>query len=320
MTWEMKRKGGRIEWPTLLVALLLYAGFVVTTWYWQAMPLWLLAIVGGYLAALHGSLQHEVIHGHPTPWRGINRMLVLPSLWIWLPFERYRDSHLKHHENEHLTDPLEDPESFYVTAEAWARLSWPSRVLLTFRNTLAGRLLVGPLVCIWRVAASELPRLIAGDRYAWQVWAIHAIAAGTVLAWAVWVCGMPLWVYFACFVYPGVSFTLLRSFAEHRAVANPRERSAIVEAGPLFSLLFLNNNLHALHHARPDLPWYALSAAYRQRRHEVLEENGGYRFAGYGEVACRYLLRPKGSVVHPFVTGRVDAQPAAMTSREPAIP
>ena len=78
------------------------------------------------------------------------------------------------------------------------------------------------------------------------------------------------------------------------------ERSVIVEAGPALSLLFLNNNLHALHHAHPGVSWYRLPALYRARRDELLALNGGYRYGGYLEVARRYFLRPKEPVLHPY--------------------
>ena len=63
--------------------------------------------------------------------------------------------------------------------------------------------------------------------------------------------------------------------------------------------LYLNNNLHALHHARTDLPWYSLPKAYRLSRDAVLAATGGYRFDSYGHVMRRYLLTPKDSPVHP---------------------
>ena len=121
-----------------------------------------------------------------------------------------------------------------------------------------------------------------------------------VLVWAVGICGIPLADYLIFFAYPGTALTLLRSFLEHQAREAPGERSVLVEAGPVLSLLFLNNNLHALHHAEPGLPWYRLPARYRERRAALLAHNGGYRFGGYLEVAARYLLRPKEPPVHPL--------------------
>ena len=45
---------------------------------------------GGVLITLHSSLQHEIVHGHPTRWLGVNRLLAMLPLSLWLPFERYR--------------------------------------------------------------------------------------------------------------------------------------------------------------------------------------------------------------------------------------
>ncbi len=101
------------------------------------------------------------------------------------------------------------------------------------------------------------------------------------------------------FAWPGLSLTLLRSYAEHRPADDRERRSVIVGGNPLTSLLFLNNNLHALHHARPRLPWFELPAAFAANRRQILDRNGGYRFASYAEIARRHLFRPKDAPLHP---------------------
>src|SRR3546814_8485290 len=101
------------------------------------------------------------------------------------------------------------------------------------------------------------------------------------------VCGLPLWQYLLLFVYPGIALSLVRSFLEHQARPEVSERSVIVESGPLMSLLFLNNNLHLVHHDKPGLPWYRIPAFYRQRRDLFLASNDGYHFKGYREVFRR---------------------------------
>jgi fatty acid desaturase len=120
-----------------------------------------------------------------------------------------------------------------------------------------------------------------------------------VLAWVVGVCEISIVDYVCLFVYPGVSLTLLRSFIEHRPAPERAHRSAIVEAGPLLSLVFLFNNLHALHHREPGRPWYQLPARYRALRSELLRDNDGFYFPGYAAIALRYGLRPKDPPVHP---------------------
>ena len=66
------------------------------------------------------------------------------------------------------------------------------------------------------------------------------------------------------------------------------------------SLLYLNNNLHCVHHSDPGLAWYRLPALWRARREEVLANNGGYRFSGYGEVVRRYAFTSREPVSWPL--------------------
>lgn len=289
---------GRIEWPTVLLAVSLYCAFGTLTLFYSALPWWLVFVAGGYLVALHGSLQHEVVHGHPTRWRAFNNLLVFPSLWLWLPFGIYRRTHLAHHRSESLTDPLEDPESFYLTPEQWQRTHPMSKALLTFHNTAAGRLAVGPLLACWRFFRTESQLIKSGDTSHCGAWLTHIGACAVVLFWVCLVCDIPLLEYLLLFVYPGLSLTLLRSFVEHRAHPEPERRTAIVESGALMSLLYLNNNLHALHHAEPTLPWYQLGGLYRGRQQAWLQHNGGYLIRGYGSVITQYLRRPRQPVVY----------------------
>lgn len=288
-----------IEWPTLLVAAAIYGGFGLVTWFHASLPWWVLLPLGAYLVAWHGSLQHEVTHGHPTPSPLANELLVLPSLWLWLPFRLYRDSHLAHHNDAQLTDPALDPESYYVDAAAWAAAGPLERAFLRAHNTLAGRILLGPARCLWLFFKGELRRLAGGDFSHATAWALHIVGVALVLVWVLAVCDLPLWQYLLLFVYPGIGLTLVRSFLEHQARPEVSERSVIVEAGPLMSLLFLNNNLHLVHHDKPGLPWYRIPAFYRQRRALFLASNGGYYFKGYREVARKYLFRAKEQPLHP---------------------
>lgn len=291
-----------LEWPSLLVAALIYTGFLVLTWHYRDLPWWLLLPLGAYLVAWHGSLQHEVVHGHPTskPW--LNELIVLPSLWLWIPFRIYRQSHLQHHDNSRLTDPLYDPESFYLSAADWSASPWWKRKLLTAQNSGLGRLLLGPAVTVSRLYWQEGRRFLRGDFRHLGAWLLHLLAVAPVLVWVVVVCEIPLHAYLLLFVYPGISLTLLRSFIEHQAAEAEGERTVIVEAGPVFSLLFLNNNLHAVHHAAPGLPWYRLPEVWRHRRAQILAGNGGYHYRGYLQVLWRHLLRAKEPVLHPIPT------------------
>lgn len=284
----------RWEWPTLAVAAAIYLAFGVLTLNHEALPWWALMLAGGYVAAWHGSLQHEVVHGHPTPWPALNELLVFPSLWLWLPFRLYRETHLKHHQTEVITDPLDDPESYYVTPAEWAASGKLRRLLLMINNTLAGRLVFGPVLCVKGLIVEEARRVTRREYSHARAWTMHACGCALVIGWTYGVCGMSPLEYVAFFAYPGLSLTLLRSFAEHQASFDHDDRTVIVKTGPLMSLLYLNNNLHSLHHAEPGVAWYRLPARARECPRER------YVFRGYGEIAARYLLRPKEPVEYPL--------------------
>lgn len=296
--------GGRSWWkhreaPTWLVAIGVYAGWLMLTWYAALTPWWLLIPLAGYLLCLYGSLQHEIVHGHPTRTRWINTLLGWPPLSLWLPLDLYRDTHLRHHRATQLTCPIEDPESFYVTAQEWARLGPLARGLLRCNGTLLGRLLLGPLIVVGQFWRAELNRLLRGNLKHLRTWLSHAAGCGLVIAWVVGVCDIALSHYLLFFVWPGLSLTLLRSYAEHRPAPEQAQRSAIVDASAPMHLLYLNNNYHAMHHRQPTLAWYELPAAYRANREEILRDNGGYRYTGYAELLLRFMVRGSGTPTHP---------------------
>lgn len=288
------------EAPTWSVMILIYGGWLVLTWFYEALPWWVTIPAGGWLIAWHGSFQHEAVHGHPTANERLNTALASPPLGLWLPYPVYRNSHRAHHRAETLADPVTDPESFYVPDARWQRFGAIRRALLTANNTVAGRLLVGPWITVASFLGQECGALLAGDTSHARIWAFHFLFCALILFWVSGICGISIPEYVLGFVWPGLSLTLLRSFTEHRPAPDQNRRSAIVEAGPLLSLLYLNNNLHLVHHDRPALPWHALPAVYRAERDALLGRNGGFRFSGgYAEIIRRYGFRPKDRPVYP---------------------
>ena len=287
------------EWRTWLVAGGVYGGWLLLTFHAASLPWWLLLPAGAWVVCWHGSLQHEAVHGHPArrPW--VNRALAWPPLGLWMPYESYRETHLRHHACAVLTDPLEDPESYFVRECDWERMSGPHRLLLRLRQTLAGRLVLGPALAAAAFWRSEFRRFRSGDLSHGGVWLRHALGTGLVLGWVMFVCEMSVGAYVALFAYPGLSLTLLRSYAEHHPAAERDRRTAIVLGGRASRLLYLNNNFHVVHHARPDLPWHAIPAEFAARREHYTEQAGGHVYAGYLALLGRFLFRPCRHPVHP---------------------
>ena len=50
---ESARNRGRIEWPTIAVAAAVYGGFGLVTWWYEALPWWVVLPLGAYLVT-HG--------------------------------------------------------------------------------------------------------------------------------------------------------------------------------------------------------------------------------------------------------------------------
>jgi fatty acid desaturase len=289
----------RIEWPTLALAATIYGGWLALTFWHAALPWWVAYPALAWLVAWHASLQHEVLHGHPTRSRRINDALGFVPLELWLPYHIYRVSHLRHHDDVRLTDPLDDPESRYWLPEQWGLLSRPGRLLFLAQNTFLGRLLLGPVWIIGRFFYFQSRALAQGHPGSRRVWVPHLLGVAAVLAWVWGVCGMHPLLYVIGVVYPAASLMLIRSFAEHRAAEGVRERIAIVENAPVLGLLFLYNNLHLVHHAWPEMPWWRIPRVYRAHRDRMVAANGGLVYDGYRDVARRFWLTPHDKVLHP---------------------
>ncbi len=289
----------RVEWQTIVLIGAVYLTLAALVWNHASLPWWLILPVGAYAAALHSSLQHEVLHGHPTRIRRLNEALIFLTPTFWLPFSRYRDLHLTHHRDIDLTCPVRDPESYYLLPEDWAAAGPVRKALYAINQTLGGRMLIGPAVSIIQFWSAELRAMAAGKHTMIGAWLLFAASSALTITLVTGVAGMALWKYYVLIAYPGISLALVRSYCEHQAAEDVNHRTIIVEAAPIWSLLFLNNNLHVAHHTRPGLSWYRLPAYYAAERDALITRNNGYVMKGYGDIFRRYFLTAKEPVAHP---------------------
>lgn len=288
----------KIEWPTALLAIACYAAWAaVGVFLWPAYPLLALALLT-ITVALQSSLMHEVLHGHPTRNAALNEAFVFLPIGLAWPYRRFKWLHLRHHADERLTDPFDDPESYYQALWRHEELPRSMKLLLQVNNTMVGRFVLGPWLSIVGFVLSDWKLLAEGDGAVRIAWLLHAAGLVPVLAIIVFAFDMPLWLYILVPAWIGQSIIAIRTFAEHQWSEHPEGRTIIVERSPL-SFLFLNNNLHFVHHKSPTVAWYRLPRLFRERREEWVSRNNGYVVPNYFALLKTYAFRAKEPVVHP---------------------
>jgi fatty acid desaturase len=289
-----------VEWPTVLLIGACYA-----SWAGAGVLLWpgheaLAMAVLTIAVAMHSSLTHEACHGHPTRKSWINEALVFLPLGLVWPYRRFKALHLRHHADERLTDPFDDPESYYQALWQHVELPRAMKFLLRINNTMVGRFILGPWLSAIGFVISDFRLMAEGDRAVRRAWLHHAIGLVVVIPVIIFAFDMPLWLYLLVPAWLGQSLIAIRTFAEHQWSERLEGRTIIVERSPL-AFLFLNNNLHFVHHRSPTIAWYKLPRLFRERREEWISMNNGYVYPNYWSLFRKFALKAKEPVVHPFL-------------------
>lgn len=290
-----------VEWLTVAVAVACFAGWLFVVLAHRSLSAWVsvpaFALLGGWFL----SLQHELLHGHPFRRTAVNTAIGFVPLSLWMPFLRYKALHIAHHQCD-LTDPANDPESFYIPPSVWQRAGRIRRLYLLAGRTLLGRMTLGVVRGILVYVTNDL-RLARRDRQVRNEWLAHLAGVVALCWWLFGIVQVPVWEYVLGFVLLGYSITHVRAFAEHCAVPSGT-RSAVVKAGPLMSLMYLNNNLHHTHHAQPDMPWYLLPSLHVELGSDAIAQAGaGLYPGGYVELFRRHLFSPFCQPDHPLSEG-----------------
>lgn len=251
-----------------------------------------------FALVLHASLTHEILHGHPFLNRRINDAMGLTQLGLLVPYLRFRDLHLAHHRDARLTDPYDDPETNYLDPEVWGNLPALHRAILRGNNTLLGRMVLGPFLSQYVFMRDDLRAIRAGDRTVLRGWLLHMPGFMLVMT-IVWIAHIPVWAYLIA-VYVAMAVLRIRTFLEHRAHERVSGRTVIVEDTGVLAFLFLNNNLHVVHHMHPSVAWHRLPALYRSQKDRFQRRNDGYTYRSYAEIFGLYFWRSKDPVAHPL--------------------
>ncbi|MGF6166862.1 fatty acid desaturase [Pseudomonas moraviensis] len=295
-----QRFTARSEWPTWLLLIGVYAGWfaILLNSAWLGRGLSTLLLIP--LLVLWLSLQHELLHGHPTRSTCINKILGYAPFAVWYPYTLYRDSHLRHHREEDLTVPGVDPESRYLTSASWRDGSVFGRSVHWLNKTVLGRFVIGAPLALTTLAREEQQRLRNADPQAWLMWLSHGVVTLLMLGFIARYSIFPVWHYLLLISVPALSIAMIRSFHEHRPHAQAEQRTVLNEAGWPWRWLFLNLNFHLVHHDLPGLAWYDLPKVYRLHREQWIARSGGFVVRGYGELWRQHGFKPIDSPEHPF--------------------
>jgi fatty acid desaturase len=300
MVEQLNKDSGieKIEWPTVCLWVGCGMTWVFGLFWLPLVSSALACIVMIFVLVLQSSLSHEALHGHPFRARWANEALAMLSLGLFIPYIRFRDTHLAHHIDERLTDPYEDPETNFCDPAVWLTMSKWQQFVLRLNNTLLGRMLIGPVISQVMFMRSDWRDIRAGDRSVAWAWMVHLVSSFIVIGIVV-ASELPVWAYLiSC--YFAISILKIRTFLEHRAHDDAIARTVIIDdKGPL-AFLFLNNNLHAVHHMHPQVAWYNLPQLYRKNAQSYDSFNEGYSYASYTDVFARYFIKAKDPVPHPL--------------------
>lgn len=286
------------EWRTVLVAVAVYGGWAAVVLSYGSMPPWSSVALLAWFGAWHLSLQHEIVHGHPSRFVWLNDLIGSVPLTLWIPYFTFKREHLSHHAAS-LTIPKVDSESFYVSADDWHAAGRVMRKIYQANRTLLFRLLVWSIFSTVAFVAVNLKEAILGQNNSRRAVTLHLIGVAGVIAFVSY-SGMPLWLYALGVIYGGRILNMLRPFAEHEWKEGTELRTAMVQAGPVMSLLMLNNNLHVAHHDEPGVAWYDVpELALRTDAFGRAERSGLLYRGGYLEIARRFGVRPFSQPIHP---------------------
>ena len=280
------------DWRTLVIAVLVYGGWLATVFLHKQMPWWATFALLTWFGAWHLSLQHELVHGHPFRNSKLNAALASLSLTMWVPFLSFKRDHISHH-NTTLTHPELDTESYYSMPERWQHSGRFLRSIYWANRTIAFRLTVWSVFSTVQYFFADAWRAIRNVDNARSAWALHIPGLIAVTYIVNNLAGMSMIEYLIGGVFASHSLNMMRSFAEHKTIGDESTRTAIIDAGRVMSLLMLNNNLHIAHHDEPSAPWYKVpEVAERLNAFERAQKIDALYKGGYGELLRRFTFKP----------------------------
>ena len=236
---------GETAWPTIALCLAALALQVAAALY---APLWASVLVGSACAYAQFTVAHDATHGALSKREWLNTLFgYAATLVLFGPYEALKRNHLHHH--AHTNDPKEDPDF------------WVSRPFLLFR-------------CLTQLARHYWCFFARPKRLDGSFWRSMA----TLAAMAVLLGSFPaplFWHWFLPAQLGGAALAFSFDYWPHRPHTG---RGRLKDTASIdvrwFDPLFLNQNIHLLHHLFPTIPWYRYRPAWTELLPQVRAAGG----------------------------------------------
>jgi fatty acid desaturase len=279
-----RRQGLAANWVllALLGACTLFALIALPLWLLPRNPWWGLALVPVALATnSFWALHHEAIHGNFHPARRINHLSGRAmAVLLGSSFRVLRFAHLMHHRYNRYR--LDRPD-IYETDEgpyAIAKLRFLSELLLLLYLSEV----VVPLLCLLpkpgvrrivdfvyrhpdptvRVVKTVAEQVFLRDRNLREIRVDALVVIGLVTVSAI--CYGPFWPMLAAFLLArGIAVSVIDNVYHFATPVDDVDFAMNLRLSAPLQFMFLNMNLHRVHHHNPELTWWQLPDHFRQR-------------------------------------------------------
>jgi len=264
-----------VAWPTIAMIVILWAAWIAATWLAVdgTIPLWAGAAVNTVVFYSIYTPLHDAIHSAIVPrkkgWRWVNPAIGMASAApIWMFFHHHRKSHFLHHARANMPD---DPDLYakgsflhvFFIGIPWTLINYFNPVALA-RECRRFKLTPNETAITMGLFALQAALVVA------------IVAAGYGLQFLV------LWLI-PWFVGNLLMLAAFGWFPHHDHSETGRYRDTRIALFPLGDVLFLQQNLHLIHHMMPWIPWYRYRATFDEMR--PLLERHRVRIEGFWPIS-----------------------------------
>lgn len=224
--------------------------------FYAVLPLVPLQVLIGFLFF---TIFHDGSHGTLSKNKSLNELMMLTS-WVALlgnPW-MFRKIHMRHH--AYTNDPERDPDHFTASDKNWKRWA-KSSVLMVYYHCYGFRM--------------------KGD----LKFKLHLISSclSPVFVFLLALCSGYFAAFFFLWLFPAWCSLALLSYANtawphHPAKERGRYKVAANQFVPLWlQVCMLNQNLHLLHHVKPQVPWYRYPQVFEAHQAEFEAQDAPLR-------------------------------------------